>query len=518
MLDATPLLKLYAAYRRRQLDRQDPVAAQQRVLRRLVAKAGATRFGRDHGFDAIRSVADYQSRVPLRRFEQLWDTYWRPSFPRLVDCTWPGTIPYFAVTSGTTTGETKHIPCSLDIMAANRRATIDLVVHHLRARPTSRLFGGKNFMLGGSTALKEIAPGVSSGDLSGIAGASVPMWARPFYYPPRELEVIADWEERIAKAAPASLRADIRAIGGTPSWLLLFFDTLARLRPQADRRLASFYPNLELVVHGGVNFQPYRNVFTEWLAGSDAETREVYPASEGFIAVADRGSGDGLRMLVDNGLFFEFVPVEELASPSPTRHWLANAETGVNYALALSTCAGLWSYLIGDTVRLVDRHPARLLITGRTSYSLSAFGEHLIGEEIDDAIATAARAIAADVTEYAVGALFPTAAHEIGRHLFIVEFGEGRLDPARHAAFAARLDARLAERNEDYRVHRKGDYGMSPPEVHAVAPGTFAAWMKTRGKLGGQNKVPRVINDGPLFERLCAFVGRDQPSGTDADR
>jgi hypothetical protein len=507
MLDATPLLKLFAAYRRRQLAQQDPIEAQRRLLAALVRRARVTRFGRDHGFNGIRSVEDYQRQVPLRRYDQLWEDYWREPFPRLTDCTWPGTIPYFAVTSGTTTGITKYIPCTREILAKNRRATLDLVVHHLSHRPHSRLFGGRNFMLGGSTGLARLAPGIWSGDLSGISGKTVPHWARPFYFPPRALETIADWEERIGELAPASLAEDIRAIGGTPSWMLLFFDRLAALHPDREQRLAAFYPNLEMVVHGGVNFAPYRPLFAHWLEGSQAETREVYPASEGFIAVADLGDGEGMRMVVDQGLFFEFVPIEELGHPAPTRHWLGSAETGVNYALVLTTCAGLWAYVIGDTVRLIERDPPRILITGRTSYSLSAFGEHLIGEEIEDAIAAAGNAIGAGVADYAVGALFPEHEGEVGRHLFIVEFGGTTVTADRIAVFAQLLDRRLAASNEDYKVHRNNDFGMKPPVVYPVKPGTFAAWMKSRGKLGGQHKVPRVINDNELFLGLQRFAG-----------
>ncbi len=381
--------------------------------------------------------------MPLRRYEAMWEGYWEPSFPRLSDCSWPGTIRYFAQTSGTTTGVTKYIPCSRELLVSYRRATFDLITHHLANRPESALFAGRNFMLGGSTGLKELAPGIRGGDISGIAGRSVPIWARPFYFPSRELETIADWEEKIARLAPASLNADIRSFGGTPSWMLLFFERLAALRPEGGRRLAGFYPDLELLVHGGVNFAPYRGIFAEWLKGSRAETREVYPASEGFIAVADRGDGEGLRMIVDNGLFYEFVPVEELDAANPTRHWLANAEVGVNYALVLSTCAGLWSYIIGDTVRIVDRDPPRILVTGRTSYSLSAFGEHLIGEEIEQAVAAAATAIGACVSDFSVGAIFPRGEGELGGHLYIVEFADGAPSPDRLAEFARVLDETL---------------------------------------------------------------------------
>ena len=506
MFDATPLLRAYANRRRRQLAAQNATDAQRLLLERLVKRANGTRFGLDHGFARMRSVADFQAQVPLRRFEDLWDGYWRHSFPRLENCTWPGTVPYFAVTSGTTTGVTKHIPCTHEILAMNRRGTLDLVVHHLTQRPQSRLFAGRNFMLGGSTRLVKLAPGIWSGDLSGISGKTLPRWARPFYFPPRALETIEDWETKIARLAPTSLKVPIRGLGGTPSWLLLFFDTLAALYPERPRTLASFYPDLELLVHGGVNFQPYRSIFRSWLTGSRAETREIYPASEGVIAVADRGDGEGLRLIADQGLFFEFVPVDELGSDTPRRHWVANVEPGINYALAVSSCAGLWAYLIGDTVRLVDRDPPRLLVTGRTSYSLSAFGEHLIGEEIETAIAASADSIEAAVTDYAVGALFPEEDGAAGRHLFVVEFAQA-VAGDRLAVFATRLDQRLAAENEDYAVHRAGSFGMKSPVVFPVAPGTFAAWMKSRGKLGGQHKVPRVLNDAELFANLQAFVG-----------
>jgi hypothetical protein len=498
---------VYARYRRRQLQRQDPVEAQRREFRKLLAKARNTRFGREHGFAGIDDVTAYQAAVPLRRYERMWDEYWKPTFPLLTDCSWPGTIRYFAQTSGTTTGVTKYIPCSREMISSNRRAIFDLLTHHCTQRPQSKVFGGRNFMLGGSTQLTELAPGIHGGDLSGVAARTAPPWARPFYFPTRDLARIGDWEEKMAALAPASLDANIRAFGGTPSWVLLFLDKLAALRPEASRRLAGLYPDLELFVHGGVNFAPYRSIFAEWLKDSRAETRELYAASEGFIAAADRGDGEGLRMIVDNGLFYEFVPLEELDVANPTRHWMANAETGVNYALVLTTCAGLWSYVIGDTVRLVDRDPPRILVTGRTSYSLSAFGEHLIGEEIEQAVATAATAIGICVSDFSVGALFPRDKGALGGHLYIVEFADGPLGTNRLAQFARVLDETLCRLNVDYRDHRAGGFAMRAPAIHPVPPGTFAAWMKRRGKLGGQNKVPRVINDQALFDDLKSFAG-----------
>ncbi|MBN9507620.1 MAG: GH3 auxin-responsive promoter family protein, partial [Alphaproteobacteria bacterium] len=359
-----------------------------------------------------------------------------------------------------------------------------------------------NFLLGGSTALERLAPGVVAGDLSGIAAADVPFWARPRMFPPQREALIEDWERKIATLAPRSLAASITSISGTPSWLLLFFDLLGKLHP--GKRLGALYPALELVVHGGVGFAPYRAAFAEWLADSHAETREVYPASEGFVAIADRGDGEGLRLILDNGLFYEFVEPAALGDPAAERKWIADATLGVEYALVLSSNAGLWAYVLGDTVTLIARDPPRLRVTGRTSWSLSVAGEHLVGAELDAAIAAAARAVGGTVTDYAAAALAPSHADARGGHCFIVEL-DGAAGVAA-AAFAAALDAELAEQNADYAAHRAGGFGLRPPQVTLARPGTFEAWMRARGKLGGQNKVPRVIADTALLSELQRFV------------
>jgi len=506
MINATFLLRYYAGKRLPQLATQNAAAAQEAVLRSLLAMAAGTRFGRDHGFATITTIEEYRRRVPLRRYEDFWAEYWKDSFPRLYDCTWPGLIRYFCVTSGTTTGVTKYIPCSDKMVAANIRAGSDMLVHHLANRPNTRILAGRNLMLGGSTDLKEHTPKVHSGDLSGIAAANVPWWARPRYFPPREIALLPDWEEKIERMARLSLKANITSISGTPSWLLLFFDRVAALKGGTSHRLVDLYPNLELIAHGGVNFAPYRTRFDSWLEGSHAETREAYAASEGFIAMADRGSGEGLRLLVDNGLFLEFVPVDELGTPNPTRHSVAEAELGVNYAVVLSNCAGAWSYIIGDTVKFVSRDPPRVLVTGRTTYSLSAFGEHLIDAEIEESVTAAAQEIGANVTDYSVGPVFPTGPGTRGRHFYIVEFERAVADRGRLERFAARLDKALAETNEDYATHRAGGFGLDPPQVMEIAPGSFAEWMKRRGRLGGQNKVPRIINDATLLANLREFA------------
>ena len=514
MYDATWLLRLYARRRLVHLARMDPRDSQRAVLSSLIRRARGTTFGRDHGFSPGWSLDEFRARVPLRDYDAFWHAYWREPFPGLTDCTWPGSIPWFAVSSGTATGTTKYIPVSREMRRSNVRAGADLLAFHLASRPESRLLAGRVFMLGGSTGLVRHAPGIYSGDLSGIAAATMPGWARLRYFPPRDLEGIEDWERKIDRFAERSLDTEITAVAGTPSWLLIFFERLAEIAGTASGgrtgRIADIYPELELLSHGGVAWTPYRDRFTSLLEGSHAETREVYAASEGFFAVADGADGDGLRLLLDTGIFYEFVPLDQLDSANPDCRWVGDVEPGVNYALAVSTCAGLWRYLVGDTVRVVDRSPPRVLVTGRTSYMLSAFGEHVIGIEVERAVAEAARAIDATVTDFAAGSVFPQQSGARGGHLYIVEFGphgaEQGLDEERHALFAARLDEALCGLNDDYAAHRAGGYGLDAARVDILAPGGFAAWMKSRGKLGGQNKVPRIINDPELLAGLRNFA------------
>jgi hypothetical protein len=507
MLAATPFVRLYAQWRVWLLNVQNCALTQERQLLSLVRQAASTRFGRDHDFASIRSVRDFQRQVPLRRYENFWNDYWKAEFPELEDCSWPGRIPYFALTAGTTTGVTKYIPCSREMLHANFRAAQDILFHHLLNRPKSRILGGKGFMLGGSTDLHEEAPGVYTGDLSGIEANEVPWWVQPYAFPSREFALLADWKEKIDKVARLSLEESIRAISGTPNWLLILFDKLAELRPSEEPRLRNYYPELDLVVHGGVDFKPYAKRFMELLEGSRAELREVYPASEAFIAIADRGPGEGLRLIVDNGVFFEFVPTQELSATNPTRHWLGNAETSIDYAVVVSTCAGAWAYVLGDTIRFLELDPPRILVTGRTAYVLSAFGEHLINSEIEEAVASAAAVIDANVIDFCVAPSFPERAGHKGRHHYVVEFVGGIPSADQLAAFAAALDARLGELNVDYQQLRKGDYALRAPKIEAIPSGSFAAWMKSRGQLGGQHKVPRIINKAELFRSLRKFTG-----------
>jgi hypothetical protein len=335
--------------------------------------------------------------------------------------------------------------------------------------------------------------------LSGIVAVEAPALLRPYTFPHPELALEREWDTKMGRLAEQGARLPITMLSGVPSWLLLLFDRLKQITGRD--RIADVWPTLRLVIHGGTKFEPYRELFKREIGSTDVRFLETYPASEGFVATEDPRH-DLLRLIPDHNLFFEFVPVEELGAANPRRHTVANLETGVQYAVVLTTCAGLWSYVLGDTVCFESRNPPLLRFTGRTRYFLSAFGEHLISEEVEKAVAAAAAATGAAVVDFHVGPVFPDAPGAVGRHRYLIEFAQS---PSNFAQFSRELDASLSRLNEDYAAHRRGDLTMLAPEVRAVYRGGFADWMRARGQLGGQHKVPRMDNSGRITSELSAF-------------
>ncbi|MHB1421711.1 MAG: lyso-ornithine lipid synthetase OlsH [Gemmataceae bacterium] len=504
----------FAAHRTAQLNHCSPARLQQRTLLRLVRHARRTRFGIDHDFDGIRTVADYQRRVPLRTYESFWTDYWRTPFPYLADVTWPGLIPYFALSSGTTSGATKYIPLSRQMLASNQKAALTTLSLFLAAHPGTPLFTGRLFFLGGSTDLRDLAADgdvsprrpILAGDLSGITVHEASPLLRPFTFPPEKLALVNDWDEKMRLLAERAVPLPITMLSGIPSWLLVLFD---RLKQQTGReRIADIWPALRLVIHGGIKFEPYRALFRSIIGDPTVHFLETYPASEGFLATEDPRC-DLLRLIPDHNLFFEFVPVADLDAPHPARHTIADLQTGVQYAIVLTTCAGLWSYVLGDTICFECRDPPLLRFTGRTRYFLSAFGEHVIGEEVEAAIAAAANATGTAIVDFHVGPLFSATPDRAGRHRWLIEFTE-TICPDALRRFAWELDAALGRLNEDYRAHRAGDLAMRAPRVQAVRRGGFADWMRGRGRLGGQNKVPRMDHSGQITDQLARFFQIDE--------
>lgn len=491
--------RTYARRRVRSLDQTAASEVQRRTLRRLLDQSSATRFGRDHRFATLTTVETYQDAVPLRTYEDLWNLYLKDAYPVFEDLTWPGRIPYLALTSGTTQGATKYIPISREMLRSNRKAAQTVLAYHYAFRPEARIFHGQLFVMGGSTDLEEPVPGVRQGDLSAIANLEAPRWAQPYAFPPLELALEADWDRKLETLANLSTHQPITMVTGVPSWMLMLFQKL--LEQTGRSSLSEIWPKLEVVVHGGVKFDPYESVFREIIGDPRVRLQETYPCSEGFIGFGDPETGL-LRLLFDHGLFYEFVPVEDLDSARPTRHWLGTVEPGVDYAIVVTTCAGLWSHIVGDTVRFESLNPPLFRFTGRTKYTLSAFGEHLINEEVEAAMAEAAEATGASVIDWHVGPVFVGLS---GYHHYVVEF----LDrPENLEAFRDALDGSLRRRNADYDAHRTKGVGMPAPALMVSAPGGFVAWMRARNKLGGQNKVPRMDNSGQLTDDLIETLER----------
>ena len=509
MLDITHLLRGYAALRYIELGSMDPRSIQERLLKRLLRRAQDTVFGNEHHFSEIDTVEKYQNMVPLRTYEDFYRDYWEIKFPHLNNCTWPDLIPYFALSSGTTTGKSKYIPISKELIFYNWQAAQDILVHHVANNPWSMILGGKCLFLGGSTPFKEEAEGIYSGDMSGIEVRELPSWQAPWVFPSRDIALISDWERKINIIAETILQEDIRAISGAPNWLLLFIDKLISLHPD-KKRLVDFFPHLELIIHGAINFAPYNDSFKLLLENSHAETRELYAASEGSIAIADRSNGEGLRLILDGGIFYEFVPIEELNSSRPSRTWIADVQKNVEYAIVLTTSSGLWSYILGDTIRFIDLNPPRILITGRTNYRLSIVGEHLIAEEIAQAVGAGARSIGQNVRDYCVGSSQTVGLNNEFRHEYLIEFSRTVPDCTELKTFCNCLDQKLKSLNDDYAQQREHNYGLKEPAVVAVKPGTFSKWMKAMGKLGGQHKVPRIINDSQFFSKIKEFAEKNE--------
>lgn len=494
------LLDHYAPRRRRRLQevwrRADEVQAQ--TLLGLVARARETSLGRNHDFGSIHSIHDYQSRVPVREYLD-FRPLWTLALDGAEDLTWPGRSRYWVKTSGTTAGD-KVIPVTPEAFASHRRGGWDALLVAAERAGGTRLLGGSMLFLGGGLRLAPIGQGCLVGDLSGLVVRRLPPGIRGRYSPGRTIGSIADWEDRITAVAALAARQDVRLLAGMPSWMLIF---LQRVRETGEalgrswRDLGGCWPNLSVLIHGGVSFAPYRAAF-ETAIGRSIAYVEVYAASEGFIALQTEPTG-GLTLMLDHGIFYEFAPTEELGLPHPRRHTVADVELGRSYAIVLTTPAGLWSYVLGDTIRFTARDPLRLEITGRTRHFVNAFGENVIVEEVERALLAACRRTGAEVVEFTVAPYYPESGEPRGGHEWLIEFRTVPLDRPR---FVLALDEALMGINTDYRIKRTGSVGMLPPRISELPPGAFYRWMREAGKLGDQHKVPRVTNNRDVAHQL----------------
>lgn len=476
---------------------------QEKVFRHLVANAAGTAFGRDHNFHKIKTYEDFKQAVPIRDYEDLKDYVERIKHGEK-DVLWPGKPAYFAKTSGTTSG-VKYIPMSKESTPLHFGTARNATFNYFARTGKGRWLDGKMIFLSGSPELDDVA-GIPTGRLSGISNHLVPAWLRTNQLPSWKTNCIEDWEEKLERIVDETVNEDMRLISGIPPWVQMYYERL--LERTGKGTVKEIFPNYSLFVYGGVNYEPYRAKLEE-LAGGPVDSVETYPASEGFIAFQDTFPSEGvtsshpltqpsLLLNADAGMFFEFVPADEIFSDNPTRIWLKDIELGVNYALVLSTNAGLWGYNLGDTVQFVSKNPYRIIVSGRVKHFISAFGEHVIGKEVEEALMPVANAAGVRIVEFTVAPQVNPPEGGLPYHEWFIEFDEA---PADLVALAAKVDLLMRAQNIYYNDLITGKI-LRPLVIRSLRRDAFREYMKSQGKLGGQNKVPRLANDRKIAEAL----------------
>ena len=468
----------------------NPIETQQRVFKQLIQKAKHTAFGKDHGFDKIKNHKDFIKRVPVADYEGL-----RAYLDRVVagetNVLWPGKPLYFAKTSGTTSG-TKYIPLTTESMPTHIDAAKNALFCHIEATGDASFVDGKWIFLQGSPILEQ-KNGVALGRLSGIVAHYVPKYLQKNRLPSWETNCIENWEAKVDAIVEETYKKDMRLISGIPPWVSMYFE---KLEAKTDKKIGELYPNFNLFVYGGVNFEPYRTKL-ESLVGRRVQSIELYPASEGFFAFQDQPESDGMLLQLDSGIFYEFIPSEQFFDERPPRLGLSQVEKGVNYVIIISTSAGLWGYNIGDTVIFTSTSPYRVVVSGRIKHFISAFGEHVIGKEVEQALLLVTENTDIKISEFTVA---PQVNPENGLpyHEWFIEFTS---PPKDMALFCSKLNQELCAQNSYYQDLIDGKV-LRPLKIRIVEKDGFTRYMKRIGKLGGQNKVPRLTNDRKIANEL----------------
>ncbi|MEM8584465.1 MAG: GH3 auxin-responsive promoter family protein [Bacteroidota bacterium] len=474
------------------------LSEQDRIFKSLIKQATDTAFGRDHHFDSIKTHDDFQARVSLRDYEAL-----RPYVERIKadeeGVLWPGRPRYFAKTSGTTSG-VKYIPITKDSLPNHFGSARDAVFCYVAETGRAGFVDGKQIFLSGSPEMEEVG-GIPTGRLSGISNHLVPAWLKRSQMPSYTTNCIDDWETKVEAIVKETKTADLRLISGIPPWVQMYYERL--LQVSGQKSVKEVFPNFELFVYGGVNFEPYRAAL-EQLTGGPIPSIETYPASEGFIAYQDSQTEPGLLLNTSSGIFFEFVKAEDIFQETPVRYRLSQVETGTNYAIIINSNAGLWGYKIGDTVEFVSLNPYRIRVTGRTKHFISAFGEHVIGKEVETALREVAPRHGVAVREFTVAPQVSPPNGGLPYHEWLIEYEQA---PEDAEAFAEDLDAAMVGQNIYYQDLIDGGI-LKPLVITPLEAGAFRNYMASQGKLGGQNKVPRLSDDRKIAEGLVRFIGR----------
>jgi hypothetical protein len=489
-----PLARIWA--QRIKKKSNNALSDQSSWFKHLLTKGQFTSFGRDHQLHATMSYKEFKNRVPLVDYEGL-SGYIGRIMEGESNVLWPGLPVYFAKTSGTTSG-TKYIPITSESLPYHVGSARNAVFCYVAETRDASVFDGKMIFLSGSPIL-DSAGKIKTGRLSGIVNHHIPRFVKRNQLPSWETNCIEDWEEKLKAIIHETKGKNLTLVGGIPSWVQMYFEQL--LEETDVQTVKDLFPNLKLYVFGGVNFEPYRSRF-EQLLGKKVKTIETYPASEGFIAFQDSQSEEGLLLQTDVGIFYEFVPVRDLDLDQPRRISLHDVELNENYAIVLNTNAGLWGYVIGDTVRFVSKNPYRIKVTGRTKHFISAFGEHVIGEEVETAMRLAIDRFGLQVLEFHVAPLVQPPNNELPRHQWFIEFHQPPLNLVEVQFF---LDEQMQLQNSYYKDLIQGKI-LQSIEIVMLAPGSFRDYMKSQGKLGGQNKVPRLADNRKIADALTVLT------------
>lgn len=492
------LAKPFAAYIASQTKKWslDPFGFQDQIFHYLINAAKSTQFGKDHNFSSIRNYDDFKKNVPVRDYEDL-KVYTEAAVNGKPDILWSGRPAYFAKTSGTTSG-TKYIPITAESIPNHINGARNALLSYIQETGKASFLDGGLIFLSGSPELDEKA-GIKTGRLSGIVNHHVPGYLRSNQKPSYETNCIEDWEEKLEKIIDETLHTNMTLISGIPPWAQMYFD---RIRSRTGKKIMDVFPDFSMFVYGGVNFEPYRAKLFDTI-GEKIDSIETYPASEGFIAYQDSQHEEGLLLLLNSGIFFEFIPTEEFFNKNPTRLNIEAVQTGKNYALVISSNAGLWGYSLGDTIRFVSKNPYRILVTGRIKHFISAFGEHVIGEEVEQAMKHTMRKFPeVELIEFTVAPMV-TVPEGLPHHEWLIEFGKS---PERPEDFALALDNQLRSLNVYYDDLIRGNILMTL-RITSLPKNSFIDYMKSLGKLGGQNKVPRLSNDRKIADDLRKISG-----------
>ncbi|MGX5817390.1 GH3 auxin-responsive promoter family protein [Chitinophaga lutea] len=470
------------------------VEDQETIWQDLMKTGRKTEFGKEHKFDEVTSYEAFKQAVPIRDYEQF-----KPYIEKIKEgrhnILWKGQPIYFAKTSGTTSG-VKYIPITKDSIDHHFNTSRNAVFMNLVEKGDTTAFDGKLIFLSGSPELERVG-GIPTGRLSGIANHQIPRYLRTNQLPSYETNCIEDWETKLGKIVDETINQDMRLISGIPPWMQMYFDELIA---RSGKPVGELFPNFNVLVHGGVNFEPYKAKLFDSI-GRKVTTIETFPASEGFFAFQDSQEQEGLLLNTNAGIFFEFVPVSEIQQPNPSRLRLKDVEVGVNYAMIVTTNAGLWAYNIGDTVKFLSTSPYRIVVTGRIKHFISAFGEHVIGEEVEQSLMSVADSRGVRITEFTVAPRIQVNG-ELPYHEWFVEFEQA---PSNLPDFALEVDRRLRDKNIYYNDLLTGNI-LQPLIIRPVRKNGFIEYMKSIGKLGGQNKVPRLSNDRKIAEEMEKYL------------